>query len=217
MRNFWQLLMLVIMITLGIINIQDNLSIKLIEKVKYHLAAKRNQTIENSFKNMAEIKVDQCDLNSGRQANVVVDIGVGSRKYLAKTNNNYQVTEVFAREIIPQNEDVELTQNSGRYCLDEASVVGTELKEYDQGHIIADSLGGASNTYNITPQASSLNRFGMQRKMEEQLTNALMDQKQVTNFHGQIFYPSMNSLIPSGYAFTFEIDGQQESYQFDNT
>ena len=51
---------------------------------------------------------------------------------------------------------------SGRYCNDEAKVPGVEEPDLDEGHVIADSLGGVSNAYNITPQNSTLNRHGDQ-------------------------------------------------------
>ena len=51
-------------------------------------------------------------------------------------------------------------------------VSGVENKDLDEGHIIADSLGGVSNAYNITPQNSTLNRHADQAYMEKMIRDA---------------------------------------------
>ena len=66
----------------------------------------------------------------------------------------------------------------------EADVPGTERSYLDQGHVIADSLGGVSNAYNITPQDSTLNRHGDQAYMEK----VIRDAGGVTNFVAKISY-----------------------------
>ena len=101
-----------------------------------------------------------------REPNVVVDIGYGDREYWAFTNEYGQLVRVIADEIILQDDSNEPVLSSGRYYSDEAKVPGVESDVLDEGHIIADSLGGVSNAYNITPQDSTLNRHGDQAYME---------------------------------------------------
>lgn len=67
---------------------------------------------------------------------------------------------MVAEEILLQNDETEDVTSAGRYYHDEAKVPGVEHSDLDEGHVIADSLGGVSNAYNITPQDSILNRHG---------------------------------------------------------
>ncbi len=160
--------------------------------------------------------IDACNLSGNRDANTIVNIGAGNREYYAKTNENKQLVEVYANELILQNDKKEDVKSSGRYCNDEARVEGTESSKYDQGHVIADSLGGVSNAYNITPQASELNRHGQQADMEEQLREALAAGKKVTNFHAIITYPNKKTQTPTHYQFTYKINDRKFSESFDN-
>ncbi len=160
--------------------------------------------------------VDACNLTGNRDANTIVNIGAGNREYYAKTNENKQLVEVYANELSLQNDKKEEVKSNGRYCNDEARVEGTESSQYDQGHVIADSLGGVSNAYNITPQESNLNRHGLQADMEEQLRDALAAGKKVTNFHAIITYPNKQTQTPNHYQFTYKINGRKFSESFDN-
>lgn len=166
-----------------------------------------------------EIKVGACDLSGHRQSNVKVDIGYDSktieREYYAYTNEHGQLTYVTAEELILQ-EDYEHMEGDGRYCSDEAKVDGVESDNLDEGHVIADSLGGVSNAYNITPQESNLNRSGEQAEMEEQLRDALESGKEVTNFYAEITYPDTKTQIPSHYYYSYEINGKFYETEFDN-
>ncbi len=99
-------------------------------------------------------EVDGGDLSGEREPNVAVNIGFGNREYWAFTNSYGQLVYIYASEIILQDDETEPVLNSGRYYPDEANVPGTERPDLDQGHVIADSLGGVSNAYNITPQDS---------------------------------------------------------------
>ena len=90
---------------------------------------------------------------------MAVDVGYGDREYWAFTNEYGQLIVILADKITRQNESTEVMLGDGRYCADEARVVGTEDPNLDQGHVIADSLGGVSNAYNITPENSNLNRY----------------------------------------------------------
>lgn len=97
------------------------------------------------------IQVDGEDLSGSREPNVVVDIGFGDREYYAFTNEYSQLVKVIDKEIILQNDSIEPVTSSGRYYLDEAKVLGIGSSSLDEGHVIADSLGGVSNAYNINP------------------------------------------------------------------
>ncbi len=112
------------------------------------------------YSKYALIEVDGGDMSGSRKPNVRVDIGFGDREYWAFTNEYGQLIRVEAKNITLQNDNTEPVTSSGRYYSDEARVPGTERSDLNQGHVIADSLGGVSNAYNITPQDSILNRHG---------------------------------------------------------
>lgn len=158
------------------------------------------------------IEVDGGDLSGYRQPNVVVDIGFGDRKYWAFTNEYGQLVRVIADEIILQDERNEPVTSSGRYYSDEAKVPGVESATLDEGHIIADSLGGVSNAYNITPQNSTLNRHGDQAYME----NAIRKAGGATDFEAIITYPNTETQIPSHYQYTYTLMGNKIVDSFDN-
>jgi hypothetical protein len=158
------------------------------------------------------IEVDGGDLSGYRQPNVVVDIGFGDREYWAFTNEHGQLVRVVADEIILQDDNNEPVTSSGRYYSDEAKVPGVERDDLDEGHIIADSLGGVSNAYNITPQESTLNRHGDQAYMEK----VIRDAGGATNFEAIITYPNTETQIPSSYQYTYTLMGNVIVDKFDN-
>ena len=147
-----------------------------------------------------------------RESNVVVDIGYGDREYWAFTNEYGQLVRVIADEIILQDDSNEPVLSSGRYYSDEAKVPGVESDVLDEGHIIADSLGGVSNAYNITPQDSTLNRHGDQAYMEDAIRSA----GGATNFEAIITYPNTETQIPSSYQYTYTLMGNEIVDTFDN-
>lgn len=158
--------------------------------------------------------VDDCDLDGKRKPNVTVDVGFDNRVYLAKTNEHAQLVEVTADAIELQHKWEE--KSNGRYCWDEAKVPGTEFKEYDEGHVIADSLGGVSNAYNITPQHYIVNRKGKQYEIEEEMRQALYDKKSVTDVEVKIIYSNADTQIPDAYEFRYSIDGEEKEFYFEN-
>ncbi|WP_028393956.1 DNA/RNA non-specific endonuclease [Bacillus cihuensis] len=158
------------------------------------------------------IEVDGGNLSGHREPNVVVDIGYGDRKYWAFTNEFGQLVHVIADEIILQDDRTEPVTSSGRYYSDEAKVPGVERADLDEGHIIADSLGGVSNAYNITPQNSTLNRHGDQAYMEDAIRKA----GGATNFEAIITYPNTETQIPSHYKYTYTLKGNKIVDEFDN-
>lgn len=149
------------------------------------------------------IVVDGGDTSGMRQPNVVVDIGFGDREYWAFTNEHGQLVRVVATEIIIQDSNEPL-MDSGRYYSDEAKVPGVENEDLDEGHVIADSLGGVSNAYNITPQDSVLNRHGDQAYMESVIRSA----GGAMNFEAIITYPDSQTQIPSSYQYTYTLLGE---------
>ena len=158
------------------------------------------------------IEVDGGDLSGYRQANVVVDIGFGDREYWAYTNEYGQLVRVVANEIVVQDDTTEPINSNGRYYGNEAKVPGTEDSNLDEGHIIADSLGGVANAYNITPQDSILNRHGDQAYMERTIQQA----GDTTNFEAIITYPNITTQIPSSYKYTYTVKGNQVVDEFKN-
>ena len=173
-----------------------------------------NQTVEAESFNYSKYKtitVDGCSLSGERKPNVRVDIGYGDREYWAYTNEYGQLIRVEAKEVILQDDYNEDTQE-GRYCSDEAKVPGTESSNYDEGHVIADSLGGYSNAYNITPQDSTLNRHGDQAYMEKMIREA----GGCTDFIAEIKYSDNETQIPSHYKYTYTLKGNVIIDEFDN-
>lgn len=164
------------------------------------------------FEAHERIEVDGGDLSGERRPRVVVDIGYGDREYWGFTNEYGQLVTVIAKEIVLQDERRERVTSSGRYYPDEARVPGTQLKEYDQGHVIADSLGGVSNAYNITPQSSFVNRKGPQAEMEKRIR----DNKGCSDFVCFIRYPDEDTQIPESYEVIYRIDGKIFNSEFKN-
>lgn len=158
------------------------------------------------------IEVDGGDQSGHREPNVVVDIGYGNREYWAFTNEYGQLVRVIADEIILQDDSSEPVLSSGRYYPDEAKVPGVESETLDEGHIIADSLGGVANAYNITPQDSILNRHGDQAYMEDSISRA----GGATDFEAIITYPNTQTQIPSSYQYTYTLMGNKIVDSFDN-
>ena len=165
-----------------------------------------------SLDGYALIEVYGGELSGYRAANVVVDIGFGDREYWAYTNEYGQLVRVVAAEIILQDDATEPVNSNGRYYDDEAKVPGTENSNLDQGHVIADSLGGVANAYNITPQDSVLNRHGDQAYMERNIVQA----GGATNFEAIITYPDTTTQVPSSYKYTYTINGYQVVDEFQN-
>ncbi|MFB5195995.1 DNA/RNA non-specific endonuclease [Neobacillus sp. KR4-4] len=164
------------------------------------------------FKGYTLIEVDGGDLSGLREPNVVVDIGFGGREYWSFTNEHGQLVRVIADEIVLQDDRTEPVTSSGRYYQDEAKVPGVEKADLDEGHIIADSLGGVSNAYNITPQESTLNRHGDQAYMEDAIRKA----GGAINFEAIITYPNTETQIPSHYKYTYTLKGNKIVDEFDN-
>jgi hypothetical protein len=79
-------------------------------------------------------------------------------------------------------------------------------------NVIADSLGGVSNAYNITPQNSTLNRHGDQAYMEK----VIRDAGGCTDFVATIIYPDTKTQIPSHYKYTYKVNGEEITDSFDN-
>lgn len=158
------------------------------------------------------IKVDGGDMSGVRQPDVAVDIGYGDREYWGLTNEYGQLIYVIADKIILQDDSTEPVNSDGRYYDDEAAVPGTEQEDLDQGHVIADSLGGVSNAYNITPQDSILNRYGDQAYMEK----VIRDAGGATDFIATITYPDTKTQIPSHYHFEYVLRGEKIVDDFDN-
>lgn len=156
------------------------------------------------------LKVKGGDTSGKRQPNVKVDIGYGSRVYWSYTNKYGQVTEVTAKNIVNQNPETETLNSQGRYYANEAKVKGTELKDMDEGHIIADDLGGVANAYNITPQHYTVNR-GEMKKIE-----TLIKKQGAKNLKVTIKYPDNKTFTPSSYTYTFTSKGKAHKYVLKN-
>lgn len=170
-------------------------------------------TIENlGLQNHKEIQVDGGDTSGQRQPLVKVNVGFGDRDYWGFTNEHGQLIHVIAEEIILQDDDNEPVNSSGRYYNRMADVPGTEDKTYDRGHVIADSLGGTSNAYNITPQHFYLNRHGDQAYMENNIRKA----GGASQFIATIEYPNTQTQIPTNYKIDYVLKGNLANDSFPN-
>ena len=159
------------------------------------------------------IKVDGGDTSGYRESNVVVNIGHGDREYWAYTNEHGQLIRVTAKEIVVQDDEKEDVNADGRYYSRMADVPGVGA-DYgmDRGHVIADSLGGVANAYNITPQEATLNRHGDQAYMERNIRQA----GGASNFEAIITYPNTETQTPSKYKYTYTIMGNVIVDEFEN-
>lgn len=160
------------------------------------------------------IEAEGGDLSGDREPNSKVDIGYGDREYYAYTNEYGQVIYVTAEEIINQDDDTEDVTSEGRYYSDEAKVPGTEASDMDEGHLIADSLGGVSNAYNITPQYYTVNRGqdeGDMRPIEEQIHD-----NGATDLTVVVTYPSTDTQTPTSYEYQFTSKGKEYDYVVNN-
>lgn len=172
----------------------------------------KSNTMQYNGKTYTIIEVDGGNLSGNRQANVAVDVGFGNRIYWAFTNEYGQLVNVIADKVVIQDDKTESVNKDGRYYPDEAKVPGTEQEDLDEGHVIADSLGGVSNAYNITPQDSTLNRHGNQAYMEK----VIRDAGGCTNFVATITYPNTTTQIPSHYHYEYILNGNKIIDDFDN-
>ena len=157
-----------------------------------------------------------CDTDTReRTANVVVSIGATDdgvpREYYAVTNSTGQLVEVIARDIIVQNDDTETVNDKGRYC-DYLPFVPGAGKGFDRGHVIADSLGGQSNVYNLAPQNATLNRYGDQAFIENQIRKA----GGAADFHAVLTYPDSHSDVPSRYSIAYSLENTPRVRTFAN-
>lgn len=164
------------------------------------------------------LTVDGGNQSGYREPLAVVNIGFNdgpiNREYYAYTNEHGQVIKVIAQEVIIQDESIEPLKSNNRYYHDEAKVPGVESDSLDEGHILADSLGGVSNAYNITPQNSTLNRHGDQAEFERDIRNS----NGAYDFIYLIEYQDTETQIPSHYyvEYTNKVSGIRFKTNFSN-
>jgi len=215
-NNIFKILILFIFILISTSCVEKNASVfpKLATPTTNMPSSKHNKDYNEITENgkYKLIEVDGGDINGIREPMVVVDVGFGDREYWAYTNEHSQLVRVVTKQIVPQDENNEPVNTNGRYYDDEAKVPGTERKDLDEGHVIADSLGGVSNAYNITPQNSVLNRHGDQAYMEK----VIRDAGGCTDFEAIIIYPDTTTQVPSRYRYTYKINGNTIIDEFDN-
>jgi hypothetical protein len=184
------------------------------EKIEEPITEKAPEDLpEDRFQGYRIIEVDGGNTSGHREANVAVNIGFGDREYWAFTNEYGQLVRVVADEIILQDDINEPVNSNGGYFDRMADVPGVGANTgYDRGHVIADSLGGVANAYNITPQDSVLNRHGDQAYMEK----VIRDTGGCTNFEAEITYPDTETQIPSKYKYTYVLFGNVIVDEFEN-
>ena len=169
--------------------------------------------VSDIFQGYRIIEVAGGDTSGHREASVAVNIGFGDRDYWAFTNEHGQLVRVVADKIILQDDYTEDVNSDGRYYSRMADVPGVGADTgYDRGHVIADSLGGVANAYNITPQNAALNRHGDQAYMEK----VIRDAGGCSDFEAIITYPNTETQIPSYYKFTYTLKGNVIVDEFPN-
>lgn len=164
---------------------------------------------------------DQTIHDGNREANVVVNGGFNDdyarRNYYGFTNEFGQLSYYKADKIIDQNDDVEPVKSDGRFGTP-ADVYGTatedepEGRDFDRGHVMADSLGGAPNAYNMTPQDAYLNEHSIEVGIEGRARNGNI--KQYTSIP---LYDSTTTQTPYAYFTSFVDDGRYVEWFFYNT
>ena len=92
------------------------------------------------------------------------------------------------------------------------SASNRESKSRQRRGVIADSLGGVANAYNITPQDSVLNRHSDQFTWNIHIVQS----GGATNFEAIITYPDTTTQVPSYYKYTYTINGYQVVDEFPN-
>lgn len=196
---------------------------------KYNKLKNKN-SVPKSLKNNREIEFDQNNLDVEKEANVKVNVGYHAinaedgnsnigredesiipREYWSYTNKNEQIAYAHADEVVLQDQsglEKDFTDD-GRYVTwDEFGDTHTEQSSpgvtpgYDAGHILADSLGGNSTTYNITAQNSYLNESGMVRVYETDISK----HHGAYDFSTSFTYDDKESLIPIKYNVTYFTD-----------
>lgn len=205
---------------------------KKIKTIHYNKKAERVKEVSHvktgKDKGYTTRSVGTCNMSGSRKTKTVVDVGVdtsyANRDYYSYTNKYGQITKVEAAQIIYQNDDMESVvhahDGSGtdelRYCKDEAEPKGVN-QYYDAGHVIADSLGGAANAYNITPQIEKLNVSGTQAKIESQIRSYLgASLKVVTDYEMKMYYKNNSTYTPYKYTVKFKVNGVQKTYTYNN-
>lgn len=198
---------------------EDNQEVDIEENIveeqtsEFDTASQTQSSEDPDTENYKLIEVDGGDTSGHREPNVVVNIGNGDREYWAYTNEHGQLVRVVAKEIIIQDDSTEDVNADGRYYSRMADVPGVGADTgYDRGHVIADSLGGVANAYNITPQEATLNRHGDQAYMERNILEA----GGATDFEAIITYPNTETQIPSKYKYTYTINGHTIVDEFEN-
>lgn len=190
----------------------ESKTLALTDNEKKNTYVTNGESFQYEGKSYKIIEVDGGDLSGNREPNVAVDIGFGDREYWALTNEYGQLVYVMADKIVLQDDENEPVTSKGRYYSDEAKVPGVERADLDEGHIIADSLGGVSNAYNITPQNSTLNRHGDQAYLEK----VIRDAGGCENFVATITYPNTETQIPLKYKYQYTLNGNEIVDEFDN-
>ena len=172
---------------------------------------KFNGSVVDSYSHLFEgreiMEVDICDTSGKRKPNAAVHIGAtDNRDYWGFTNEHGQLVYVVGAKIIVQDDATEDVNSSGRYCSKMADVEGVG-KKYgrDRGHVIADSLGGVSNAYNITPQDAHLNRHGDQAYMEDVIRKA----GGADQFEAIVTYPDTTTQVPDEYIYRYTVAGNR--------
>lgn len=154
-----------------------------------------------------ELKVSTCSYNVSRKPNVKVNIGYGSRQYFAYTNEYGQLAYISADEIIVQDESTESVNDSGQYCDGPAQISGdsgTTAKT-----VISDSLGAASNSYNVIPAGNVYSGL-------ESIENEILANGGATEFKAYFTYETTDSTTPHMISISYKIGSQLVEYNFNN-
>ncbi len=193
----------------------DSQTISKTDTKKYNKLNNKNK-IPKKLKNNNELEFPQNNLDVYREPNSKVNVGFDAngaieREYWSYTNEYQQTEFLHADQIKPQDNELEkdFIDSEGRYFVvtDDGEITSDQsrpgvISGYDAGHIVADSLGGNSTTYNITPQISWLNQNGIVRQYETDI----LRNGGAYDFNSRMYYYDDDSLIPNRYYVTYFID-----------
>jgi len=131
------------------------------------------------------------------------------------TPNQHRISRVSSPELMINN-----TPRQGNLSITQMQNMGYNVpnqSRFQGGHILADSLGGSRHMDNIVPMTTRINQPGGEWfRMEEGLRSALQEGRRVTNFEVIVRYPSSNSMTPSRFRVSYEINGQRRRHVIRN-
>lgn len=183
------------------LKIEDSLTTR-ISELEVLMSDIPEELFENSY-----TKVSTCSYSTNTAPNVKVNIGAGDREYYAYTNEHGQLQYITADTITIQDEQSEVVNADGNYCDQPADIA--KDTGYTNTYIIADSLGGASNAYNLIPGGISTSNLA-------EIENDILENGGATEFNAYFEYSDSETNVPHTIQISYKINEGLVEYQFNN-